>query len=77
MLVNEFEFQSQPTSLFGFYLSKTRRKASSGLLIKTPTVIDASNPLQQFAMVLEINRPDGKFGLSEDFAALIAGSHPQ
>jgi hypothetical protein len=76
LLTSEFQFQQQPTSLAGFYLAKTRRKTTGGLLIKTPAVIDANNQLQQFAMVLEINRLDGNFELSEDFQALIDGSHP-
>lgn len=77
LLINEFQYQAQPTGLAGFYLSKSKRKTLGGLLIKTPSVIDSRNPLQQFAMVLEINRTDGNYELSEDFRALISGSHSQ
>jgi len=61
-----YRLRPQPTHLAGFYLSKR-----SGLLIKRPAVIDKSNPVQQLALILEINNPRGNTPLSNDFQSLL------
>ncbi len=58
--------QAKPTHWAGLYLSKR-----SGLLMKHPAVIDKSNPVQQLALILEINNPRGKTPLSNDFQSLL------
>lgn len=55
-----------PTHWAGLYLSQR-----SGLMMKHPTVIDKSNPVQQLALVLEINNPAGNTPLSSDFQSLL------
>lgn len=71
LLTQKYGFQPQPTKWAGFYLGKKRRSPSGGLLMKHPTVINAQNPSQQIAMVLEINNPDGQYALSNRFLSLI------
>jgi hypothetical protein len=66
ILQQQHSLRPQPTHWAGLYLSKR-----SGLLMKHPAVIDKSNPVQQLAMVLEINNPQGNTSLSEDFQTLL------
>lgn len=74
LLTEKLDFKTQPTQLAGFYLAKSWGKPTGGLLMQDPTVIYAENPVQQVALVLEINNPRGKFSLSEEFQSLIEGS---
>jgi hypothetical protein len=76
-LTSQYQFKPQPTTLAGFYLGETNRKTHGGIMLKTPPVIDSSNPLEQYGIVMEMNRPDGPFELSEEYRRLIAGSHPK
>jgi hypothetical protein len=77
LLQSQFQFKSQPTNLAGFYLAESWRKTTGGMMMKTPAVIDSSNPYQQYGVVLEINNPQGPLELSDDFVRLIEGSHPR
>lgn len=74
LLNSKFQFQPQRTHLAAFYLAGNQKRATGGLLAKDPPVIDAKNPVQQLAIVMEVNNPQGSFALSDDFKALIAGS---
>ena len=65
-LQQQVQIRAQPTHWAGLYLSKR-----SGLLMKHPSVIDKSNPVQQLALILEINNPAGKTPLSNDFQSLL------
>ncbi len=76
LLTTKFSFAQQPTTLAGFYLAKSWRRMTGGLLMKTPDVLQRENVVQQVGLVMEINNPNGSFELSEEFRALIAGSHP-
>jgi hypothetical protein len=74
LLQQKYGFESQSTQWAGFYLAKKRRALTGGLLMKHPAVIYAENTVQQMALVLEVNNPQGKFTLSNDFRSLIDGS---
>lgn len=74
ILTRSFGFKQQPTHLAGFYVASRRREPTGGLLMKDPPVIYRENPVQQVAIILEVNNPAGKFSLSEDFRSLIQGS---
>lgn len=73
MLTDSFDFQQQPTQLAGYYLCSSWGRPKGGLLLKNPPVIYAENPIEQVALMLEINKY-GKYGLSSEFQALINGS---
>lgn len=77
LLTSQYQFKPQPTTLAGFYLGETRRKTHGGIMLKSPPVIDANNPFQQYGIVMEMNRPEGQSELSDEYRRLIAGSHPQ
>jgi len=64
--LQQHQLRAQPTHWAGLYLSKR-----SGLLLKHPAVIDKSNPVQQLALILEINNPKGNSPLSNDFQSLL------
>jgi hypothetical protein len=65
-LQQSHQLQAKPTHWAGLYLSNR-----SGLLMKHPAVIDKSNPVQQLALIMEINNPRGKTPLSNDFQSLL------
>lgn len=65
-LQQQHKFRAQPTHWAGLYLAKR-----GGLLMKHPAVIDKTNPVQQLALILEINNPRGKTPLSNDFQSLL------
>jgi hypothetical protein len=75
LLTSSFAFQAHQTHWAGFYVAKGKQqKPTGGLLMKHPTVVYTENPIQQIALILEINNPNGPFGLSQDFHSLIEGS---
>lgn len=65
-LQQSHQLRATPTHWAGLYLSKR-----SGLLMKHPAVIDKNNPVQQLAIIMEINNPSGKTPLSNDFQSLL------
>ncbi len=65
-LQQSHQLQPRPTHWAGLFLSKR-----SGLLMKHPAVIEKSNPVQQLALILEINNPRGNTPLSNDFRSLL------
>ncbi len=73
-LTQRFGFKSQPTDWAGFFLAEYRRKETGAILMQYPAVIYRENPIQQVAVVMEINNPQGKFVLSDGFQSMIAGS---
>ena len=77
LLTQRYGFKTQPTHWAGFYLAQRRRQATGALLMQHPTVIYTENPVQQVALVMEINNPQGNFSLSGDFQTLIQGSQTQ
>lgn len=74
LLTQRYQFSPQQTHWAGFYIAQKRRTPTGGLLMQHPTVIQTDNPVQQVAIVLEINNPAGKSVLSQDFHSLIEGS---
>jgi len=74
LLTQRYEFRPQQTHWAGFYIAQKRRTPTGGLLMQHPTVIQTDNPVQQVAIVLEINNPAGNSVLSPDFHSLIEGS---
>ena len=75
LLTSKFNFQAQATHTAGFYLSQANGKPTGGLLLKHPAVIYTDNPVQQVALVMEMNHPNGPFQLSDDFRSLIMGAN--
>ncbi|MDB4370911.1 hypothetical protein N9Z44_02300 [Mariniblastus sp.] len=73
-LTKFYGFRRQPTHWAGFYLSENGRSQMGGILMQYPTVIYRENQIQQVAVVMEINNPNGNIGLSQEFQSLIAGS---
>jgi hypothetical protein len=55
-------------------LAESKRKPTGAILMQHPTVIYTENPVQQVAVVMEMNNPQSKFELSDDFRSLIIGS---
>ena len=74
LLTQAYGFRAQPTHWAGFYIAQKGKTAKGGLLMQNPTVINTDNTIQQVAIVLEINNPQGPFELSNEFRSLIAGS---
>ncbi len=74
VLTRNFEFKPQPSHLAGFYAASRKRVPTGALLMKHPAVIYRDNPVQQLAIVLEINNANSSFVLSHDFHSLIEGS---
>ena len=73
LLVRKYGYQAKPTQLAGFYVGQTNRNKLHGTLVmKNPTVIHSNNRSQQVAIAMEINRPDGPFGLSSEFQSIVA-----
>lgn len=66
ILQQSHQLRAQPTHWAGLYLAKR-----SGLLMKRPAVIDRKNPVQQLALILELNNPRGNTALSNDFQRLL------
>ncbi|MFK7767043.1 MAG: DUF6690 family protein [Mariniblastus sp.] len=75
LLTQKYNFKAQPTHSAGFYLAQSKRKPTGGLLMQNPAVIYTDNPVQQVALVMEMNQPNGPFQLSDDFRSLIIGSN--
>lgn len=74
LLTQRYQFRPRQTHWAGFYIAQKKRTTTGGLLMQHPTVIQTDNPVQQVAIVLEINNPAGKSVLSQDFHSLIEGS---
>jgi hypothetical protein len=78
ILQQKFGFKAQPTHWAGFYLAQPQANtAKSGLLMQHPTVIRKDNPVQQMALILEINNPQSKLTLSEEFHSLTPAAQVQ
>ena len=73
-LKTEHGLKQQPTHWAGFYLAKSWRKSISAMLMKSPTVTYSDNKVQQIGVLLELNDPNSKNTLSDDFISLIRGS---
>ncbi len=74
LLTLKYGFRPHQTHWAGFYIAEFNRQTTGGLLMKHPAVIYTENPVQQVAVVLEINNPNDRFILSDDFHSLIEGS---
>ncbi len=74
LLTQKYGFRPQQTHWAGFYIAQKKRTPTGGMLMQHPTVIQTDNPVQQVAIVLEINNPAGKSVLSQEFHSLIQGS---
>jgi len=74
LLTQKDGFRPQQTHWAGFYVAQKNRSTTGGLLMKHPNVIHTDNPVQQVAIVMEINNPNSNYVLSKDFHSLIEGS---
>jgi hypothetical protein len=71
LVTNSYGFKNKPTSGAGLYLANKRRQPTGVLYMQHPNIIRADNPTQQFAILLEINNPDGPFGLSPETESVV------
>ena len=68
---NNFNFKKQPSASAGLYVAKNWRRTTGALYMQNPSVIKASNPTQQVAILLELNNPNGSYELTEEVASMI------
>jgi hypothetical protein len=72
LLTSQFGLQAQPTHWAGAYAAQnSRRVPTAGLLMQHPAVITRENPVQQVALMMELNHPQGSFSLSEQFVNML------
>lgn len=72
LLTSQFGLTAQPTHWAGAYAAQNdRRVPTAGLLMQHPAVITRENPVQQVALVMELNHPQGSFQLSEPFVNML------
>ena len=72
LLTSQFGLKAQPTHWAGAYAAQnSRRVPTAGLLMQHPAVITRENPVQQVALVMELNHPEGSFQLSESFMNML------
>lgn len=73
-LNSQYELAPQETGWAGAMLayrtSFFERSELSGLILQNPPVIRQDQPWQRFAVILELNRPDGSLSLSQEFRQL-------
>jgi hypothetical protein len=72
LLTSQFGLKAQPTHWAGAYAAQNKRGVpTAGLLMQHPAVITRENPVQQVAMVMELNHPQGSFQLSPSFLNML------
>lgn len=72
LLTSQFGLKAQPTHWAGAYAAQNgRRVPTAGLLMQHPAVITRENPVQQVALVMELNHPQGSFQLSQPFVNML------
>lgn len=72
LLTSQFGLKAQPTHWAGAYAAQNSRGVpTAGLLMQHPAVITRENPVQQVAMVMELNHPQGSFQLSQSFMNML------
>lgn len=72
LLTSQFALKAQPTHWAGAYAAQNNRGVpTAGLLMQHPAVITRENPVQQVAMVMELNHPQGSFQLSPSFLNML------
>ena len=72
LLTSQFGLKAQPTHWAGAYAAQNNRGVpTAGLLMQHPAVITRENPVQQVAMVMELNHPQGSFQLSQSFLNML------
>ena len=72
LLTSQFGLKAQPTHWAGAYAAQNNRGVpTAGLLMQHPAVITRENPVQQVAMVMELNHPQGSFQLSPSFLNML------
>jgi hypothetical protein len=69
-LVQQFGFQGHTTTAAGLYTARRGQEVIGLLRLDHAAVLDANEPNQRYALLLEINRLDGGFALSTSTAAL-------
>lgn len=74
MLTQKHGFKSQSSHLAGLFLRQSVWETTGALLLKHPTVIRQDNPVQQVAIVFEMNNPQSRFVISEEISTLIKGA---
>ena len=72
LLTSQFGLKALPTHWAGAYAAQNKQGVpTAGLLLQHPAVITRDNPLQQVAMVMELNHPQGSFQLSPSFQNML------
>lgn len=77
LLTQAYKFQQKPTHLAGLYVASDWGTPKSAMLMQHPSVIRAENPTQQVGVMLEINNPQGKFGLSNNLRGMLSSASKQ
>ncbi len=68
-LAQQFGFKAHRSMAAGFYTASRRNHVTGLLRVDHFDIIDAAHPNEQLSFVLEINKPDGPFVLSQSTAA--------
>jgi len=72
LLTSQYGLKAQPTHWAGAYAAQNSRGVpTAGLLMQHPAVITRENPVQQVAIVMELNHPQGSFQLSQSFLNML------
>lgn len=77
LATQHFGFTPQPTHWAGLYLATFGGSQTGMLLMKDPDTIDSRNPVQQTAVILEINQPAGGFQLSPEAIGFLQPALPK
>jgi hypothetical protein len=71
LVASQFGMNPEPTLGVGMYVARWNGMPTSVLRIAYAPVVRSSNPHNRLEVSLEINRPDGYYGLSQEFAELL------
>lgn len=74
MLTQKYGFRSQATHLAGLLLRKSVWETTGALILQYPAVIRTDNPVQQVAILFEMNNPKSRFVISEEVGLQIKGA---
>lgn len=75
LLTSQFQMQPQPSLNAGLFLAKKGGKTHSGLRVSVAPVVRAEASHSRFELILELNRPGTKHGLSQQFSSLLVDDH--
>ncbi len=71
LLTGKYGFKEKPTNHAGLYVADDGNSPVGALLLQLPTVIRAKNSAEQESIDLELNNPQGRFPLSDQFRSVL------